>query len=329
MIWKQASPARGEIVEMSDLRAFYEYAQAFELAYLSDDWSMIRPFFADDSRHLVTNGGPHERDDRGAAAIVKGFSAAVSGYDHRFDLRIPEIIEGPMTRDDGIWMKFRLTMTKRGLPDLTIEGEHLTRYRDGRIVSIEERILEDGGAVADAYLTEREDMLRPPGSPVGAQSYPERQPDLNVALMKSLVRCYGSAKSEQDVDAALTTCHPNFSCDTVSFGISTRDKSDTAAQFALFFDTFPKYDVSIETMIAERDQVSCWGHQSMTLEGSGLGMPPTGKTAEQAFACLFAFRDNMIVHETYFFDLADTCEQLGISIEDVKETLALLKNVAA
>lgn len=56
----------------SDLTVCYEYVFAFEQAYLSDDWSLIRPYLADDARHSVTEGGPHERDDRAADAVVSG-----------------------------------------------------------------------------------------------------------------------------------------------------------------------------------------------------------------------------------------------------------------
>lgn len=314
---------------MSDLQAFYEYAQAFELAYLSDDWSVIRPYFADNARHTVVEGGPHDRNDQGGDEVVDGFREAVRAYDHRFDLRIPEVVEGPCSRDGGIWMKFRLTMARRGLPDLTIDGEHLTRYTDGLISSIEERVLGDGAEQTAAYLAANDDALRPLGSSVSTQAYPERQNDLELSLMKTLVRCYGSAKSEQDFEAALTACHPDFVCNTVPFGIATRDKSDTTAQFAVFFDTFPQYDVSIDTMVAEGSHVSCWGHQKMTLEGNGFGIEATGKTAEQAFACLFEFRDHMIVREDYFFDLAEMCKQLAIPIESVQATMAILKTMAA
>jgi len=326
--WRGEAAVR-EVPNVSDLGSFYEYVQAFELAYLSDDWSLIQPFFADDARHVVTDGGPHDRDDRGAADIVAGFRQAVRDYDHRFDMRLPEIIDGPVTRDDGVWMKFRLTMCRRGLPDLTIEGEHLTRYEDGKIVAIKERVFDGAGDSAGSYLVTHAAELRPPDSPVGEQAYPERRSELDRAVMKSLVRCYGAAKSETDIEAALKLCHPDFRCETVCFGSTTRDKADTAVQFGLFFDTFPNYVVHIDGLIAEGEHVSCWGRQSLTLDGNGLGVPPTGRTAVQDFACVFAFRDNAIVREIYYFDLADMCEQLDVPIGEVKTTLALLRSIAA
>ncbi len=314
---------------MSDLKAFYEYAQAFELAYLSDDWSVIRPLLADEAHHVVTNGGPHDCDDQGADAVVAGFREAVRVYDHRFDLRIPEVLEGPRTTDDGIWMKFSLTGAREGLPDLRVEGEHLVRVADGKIVAIEERLLNDDGARAADYLNRHDAELRPLGSNVSSQRLPERQRDLDSAIMKTLVRLYGAAQSEVDVEAALTTCHPDFVCETVCFGVATRDKADTLAQFGLFFDTFPEYVVSINAVIAEGEHVACWGSQSMTMRGGGLGMAPTGRTARQPFSCVFEFRDSQIVREIYFFDLADMCSQLGIEVTEVQATLSLLRSAAA
>ena len=107
---------------MSTLRAFLQYAQAFELAYLSDDWSIIAPFFAEGARHVVTRGGPHDRDDRGRDAVVQGFRQAVHDHDRRFDLRLPEILEGPVARDGASGCGFASPRVTRGCPTSPSRG---------------------------------------------------------------------------------------------------------------------------------------------------------------------------------------------------------------
>ena len=127
--------------------------------------------------------------------------------ERRFDVRIPEILEGPRTRDDGVWMRFRLTNTRKGLPDLVLEGEHLTRYRDGRIVAIEERLLGEAAERCKSYLETHDAALKPIAAAAAPLGDPSRESDLRLAVMRSLVRSYGAAKSERDIEAALAVCH--------------------------------------------------------------------------------------------------------------------------
>src|SRR5690606_37789384 len=121
----------------SDLERFLGYVRAFEQAYWSDDWSLLAPHWRPDGVHRVHGAAPLGADDRGAEAAIAGLRASVHGMDRRFDVRIPEIVPGPCTREGGVWMRFTLTLRRAGLPDLRFEGEHWTRYQDGRIARIE------------------------------------------------------------------------------------------------------------------------------------------------------------------------------------------------
>lgn len=55
---------------MSELAIFYAYARAFEVAVLSDDWSLLLPFFTPDAEHRVVGPAPFACDDRGRDAVA-------------------------------------------------------------------------------------------------------------------------------------------------------------------------------------------------------------------------------------------------------------------
>lgn len=227
-------------------------------------------------------------------------------------------MEGPTVRANGIWLRFRVAGARDGLPDLAIEGEHLVRVDNGRIVAIEESVLGDGGRRASAYLERHGAALRPPGDE-SPQALLSRRTDLQAAFGRTLVRFYGAAKNAGDLEAALVPCHPDFVCDLIPFGLGTNGREDTAKRFAKPFGVFGDFHVDVETLIAEGDFASCWGRQRLTMLGE-LGFQATGKTSEQAFACHFV-RDCLLARETCFFDLAEMCDQMGIDVARTREAL--------
>jgi predicted ester cyclase len=218
-------------------------------------------------------------------------------------------------------MRYALRLRRAGLPELALEGEHVTRYGGGRIVGIEETLPPGTGERVDAFLREHDTRLRPAGSPPLPARDPRDQRDAEAALLRSLARCYAGAKSEQDIPAALSLCSEDFVLDAVPLGIPSRDRKGAEAQLGLFFQAFPDFSVTAEGSAAEGGAVACWGSARQTFRGSYLGLAPTGRSAVHPFVSVFEARGGQLVRERYFFDLASLCEQIGLPIEAVRETL--------
>lgn len=305
----------------TDLERFLGYARAFELAYWSDDWSLIAPHWRADGVHRVHGAAPLAADDRGAAAAVAGLRASVHGMDRRFDVRIPEIVAGPCTRDGGVWMRFALTLRRAGLPPLRFEGDHLVRYAEGRIALVEERVEPGAGERVAAYLAQHDARLRPAGS---APVPPADPRDLDDAVAIALVRGYGGAKSEQDIGAALSVCSEDFVLETVPLGITTRSRKEAEQQLALFFTAFPDYGVTLEGVAAGSGAVSAWGRMRLTWRGPFAGLAPSGRRAELPFVSVFPCAGGKLRGERFFFDLATLCEQLALPLAALRERLAAL-----
>jgi predicted ester cyclase len=307
------------------LERSFQYMRAFEVAFVTGDWSVLAPHFCEDAVHTVANGGPLSGRTVGRAAVIAGLRGDVDRIDRRFDLRIPEVIEGPVTRADGVWMRFRLTLRRAGVPDLVLEGDHLATYRDGGIATLGERLGDGIGERVDAYLAAWGDSLRPAGS---AFALPHEGADLealDAAIGRTLVRCYGAAKSEQDARAALALCSEDFSIDTVAFGIASRDRKETEQHLALFFQSFPDYEVTLDGFANGPGHVACWGRVRMTFAGDLLGLRATGKSAELPVFCLMATSDGVLRSERFFFDLAALCEQIDVPVGTLSEKLRPLR----
>ncbi len=311
--------------EETDLQRFIGYVQAFELAQAADAWQVIEPFFAQNAVRVVHEGGPMVTDDQGREATLAGLRDAVLIQDRRFDVRIPEILEGPLARPDGIWMRYTLTLRRAPLPDLCIEGEHLTVYEDGLIARIEETVPTGTTEKVLAYLAEHDAALLPAGSPPTTPNERDLR-DLKESTERSMVRAYGCAKSQQDVGAALKVCGDDFVLETPAFATRGKGKDEVAAQLAIFFEAFPDYNVELAGF-AHGDMLATWGRVRLSLRGDLIGIEATNKTADLECMCLFQIENGVLRRERFIFDRADFCEQLGIPVADLDSARALVKRL--
>ena len=53
----------------------------------------------------------------------------------------------------------------------------------------------------------------------------------------------------------------------------------------------------------------------MTMTGDRFGVTPNGRRAELPMFIQFAFKDDLIASERFFFDLSELCAQSGVSTE--------------
>ena len=310
----------------TDLERFIGYMQAFELAWLADDWSVLADFFAPDAVYEPIDAGAFGGGGTGRDAAIAALRASTSGIDRRFDVRIPEVLEGPLTRPDGtIFMRYALTLRRAGVPDFVSYGDHATTYANGRIVRIVDT--PDAGTAARLarYLEEHGAKLRPAASPLATGVDPRDARDLDAALSRSLARAYGHAKSEQDVGAALAVCSPDFVLDTPSMGLAAHGRDEVTAQLGVFFDVFPDYRFAGEGCAAEKGAVAFWGRVHMTFVRPFLGIAATGRKVDMPAVSVFTQRGGALGSETFFLDLATLAEQMGVPVDDMRARLAMLR----
>ncbi|MCE8000442.1 MAG: SnoaL-like domain-containing protein [Rhodobiaceae bacterium] len=301
------------------LSTFIQCAQAFEIAFLSDDFSVLAPFYSDDAVHELADGGPFGAPVKnGRDNVLEGLRLSVNSVDRRFDIRIPEIIEGPEIRDEGIWMRFRLSFSRAGLPDLSVEGEHLQVFKAGKCVKLAERLAPGHGQRAADYLAQHDSDLKPVASPYAPPPSAAYKEALELAARRSFVRIYGAAKSRQDIEAALMVCSDDFSLEAVSIPGRANNKQEAQDMLQGFFAAFPDYSVTLDHIAP--DGSACWGNVTMTHGGDFLGIPASGNRIYLPFYSTFEFDGPYLSDERFFLDIG----HLTVLMEDHNQVLLAL-----
>jgi ketosteroid isomerase-like protein len=111
---------------MSIQDRYRAYADAFEESFVDDDWSRIEAYFTEDA---VYEGDP---DARGRDAVLAKLKNGVDNFDRRMDSRTPDF-QTPTVQGDTLTMKWKVTYTKEGLPDLAISGVETAIFEGDRI----------------------------------------------------------------------------------------------------------------------------------------------------------------------------------------------------
>ena len=127
-----------DIQVRNDIQVFASYAQAFELAYLNDDWKLVRECFDEDAVYDVEAGAPFGGTWRGRDAIVDHFVDSVNSFDRTYDERRLEALAGPEMRGGAVYIRWAVTYKKAGAPDVRVEGEEEAWVKDGKIVRLKD-----------------------------------------------------------------------------------------------------------------------------------------------------------------------------------------------
>ncbi len=140
---------------------FIAYALAFEEAVKSDDWSGVEAFFAENAVYETFSGPPFGGRRVGREAILAFLKQSLDEFDRRFDSRDGELVEGPIEKDGGVWIKYAATYRVADAPEFRIEGEEIAFYDGDRIQRLEDRFANDVSASIAAFMEEHGSKLKP------------------------------------------------------------------------------------------------------------------------------------------------------------------------
>lgn len=153
---RQWSPRR----QFAQLKAFVDYASAFERAYAANDWTLVAPLLDENVSWVIDNapqpiGGAYA----GRGAALAAMARSCNHFDRRFDRRLPRIVEGPVAIPGGIYMRWLVDYCRDGLPILELQGEEWDFFCDGQLVHHRETFanLDE----VQAYLRQHEAALLP------------------------------------------------------------------------------------------------------------------------------------------------------------------------
>lgn len=139
--------------------------------------------------------------------------------------------------------------------------------------------------------------------------------------MLELVSKLAEAKSKQNVKEALKVCHDDMLLETPAIGSVVRGIAENEIALNRFFKSFPDYGITLDRAIAEDGVLICWGTAKMTMTGERFGVKPSGETAKLPVIIEFGFKDGLISHERFNYDLSELCAQSGVSTDAVREKI--------
>jgi predicted ester cyclase len=109
--------------------------------------------------------------------------------------------------------------------------------------------------------------------------------------------------------------------ETPAFGTMARGRAENERVLTRFFTSFPDYNVVLQGHAGNDDTLICWGTVQMTMTGDRFGVVANGGRAELPVFIQFAFKDDLIAGERFFFDLSALCAQSGVSTDAVRRKL--------
>jgi len=124
-------------------KRFAEYAAAFEETYADDDWSRLESYFTEDATYAVEGEPPFGGRWEGRKQLLQQLCKSVNEVDRTFDKRYLELLGTPTIGEDSIKVRWRVTYTKAGSPDVVVEGSERATFEGDRIRLLEDQI-EDG-----------------------------------------------------------------------------------------------------------------------------------------------------------------------------------------
>jgi SnoaL-like protein len=125
---------------MSLVQRLMAYADAFEAAYASDDWSKLDPYFTADAVYETVADAPFANRAEGRDAVKAYFKEMVDNFDRRFASRRVDVIEGPTEQSGKVWFRWAATYTLQDAPPLRMEGEETAEFEGERIKRLEDRM---------------------------------------------------------------------------------------------------------------------------------------------------------------------------------------------
>ena len=144
---------------MSRIARFAAYAAAFEKAFVTDEWTLVEPFFTEDAVYEVPLDPPMGGRFEGRPAILAYFKMVLDRFDRRFESREIAVLEGPTEEGDSVWIRGSATYRAAGVPEFVLELEETVHFDGDRIRLLEDRYEPAMKQTIAAYLKEHGEKL--------------------------------------------------------------------------------------------------------------------------------------------------------------------------
>lgn len=123
---------------------------------------------------------------------------------------------------------------------------------------------------------------------------------------------YLTALNSHDTERIASLWMEDGVLDDVASGTVTRGKKEMKASLNDIFAAFPDVKWQLKSLFSAGDQIAAEWVETGTQTGVWAGIPATGKSYSIRGASLIELTTGKISRETYYWNLADFLQQLGL-----------------
>jgi hypothetical protein len=136
------------------------YVAAFEIAFHTDDWTHIEPFFTRDVVIRI-HTEPFSGGCEGIDSVADYFRGVLDNFDRRFDERV--ITNPPQITQTGnrVRAAWRTCYRRDGAPDLAMSGVEVATFRGQHIARLDSRFDDGVSERMVDWLARYSSLLRP------------------------------------------------------------------------------------------------------------------------------------------------------------------------
>jgi steroid delta-isomerase-like uncharacterized protein len=138
---------------------------------------------------------------------------------------------------------------------------------------------------------------------------------------KSTVRRLTNMINSRELSSLDECLEENYVYESTS-GEKTEGLGQVRDLLGSYFQAFSDFEISIEAMFAEGDQVCVIYRQTGKHTGEFLGIEPSGNRMDLAICSVGQFKNGKLVHQQDFVDTLDLLKQVGVVSRDFPEEAA-------
>lgn len=144
--------------------------------------------------------------------------------------------------------------------------------------------------------------------------------------MRALYEAHMQAVNGHDLEGVMTTFHRDCFVEDHAFGLRVAGKSAVERYYERLFGTFPDAKLIVESWAFGEDAVVAWGTYRVTIPGLFLGSSArsVGPMEITSGATIATFKDELIEGERIFLNLGSICDDVGVSIDQVRAAVRSL-----
>ena len=143
--------------------------------------------------------------------------------------------------------------------------------------------------------------------------------------MRAAYETHMAAVNGRDLEAVMAGFHDECYLEDLAFGLRLTGKDGVGRYYERLFDMFRDAKMLIEAWAFGDDVAVIWGNYRVTVPGLFLGHSRSlGPMEITSGATIASFKDGMLEGERIFLNLGSICDDVGVSIDQVRGAVRAL-----